>query len=378
MVHIQRFQRSSPVRVQQLTTLHSKLRPRQLLLLAGIMALLLPAAAHAASAGNGSKGVIQTINGVIPGSANKDTKSLTIKSTDIVAGASQTPLISIVSSGRSGLDTGKLEIRKSGEQANLAEIARNDIPGNNNSFTLFKATLNQQYRLTLNAQKGTHGTYSHSVRLSGDVDNNGKVDTADIAAIKRNMGKQSAIIPLMGDVDRNGRVNDADLKLATQNVGAYIGQQTTNPLDDILPEGALTLSGVDPGVINDRGSELKFTLNPGMFATDPVLTSVKVNNSLVNAANVSVAGNIVTVKNALQDGKNVIAFAGSDQLGRTIFHTATVWAGKGSLGVQLRNADGTPRRLNPTVAEKEALVAFLRTLTDNAIGTDEKFGDPFK
>lgn len=37
-----------------------------------------------------------------------------------------------------------------------------------------------------------------------------------------------------------------------------------------------------------------------------------------------------------------------------------------------------PRRLNLTVAQKAALVAFLKTLTDTAVTTDPKFSDPFR
>ncbi len=39
---------------------------------------------------------------------------------------------------------------------------------------------------------------------------------------------------------------------------------------------------------------------------------------------------------------------------------------------------GQPRRLNLSAAEKAALVAFLRTLTDPSIGTNPKFADPFQ
>lgn len=35
-------------------------------------------------------------------------------------------------------------------------------------------------------------------------------------------------------------------------------------------------------------------------------------------------------------------------------------------------------RLNLTQEEKEALVAFLHTLTDEEVLTDEKYSDPFK
>ena len=53
-----------------------------------------------------------------------------------------------------------------------------------------------------------------------------------------------------------------------------------------------------------------------------------------------------------------------------------------NLSPPLRNPPGTPgaglpRRLNLTAAQKAALVAFLKTLTDTSVTTDAKFSDPF-
>jgi cytochrome c peroxidase len=53
-----------------------------------------------------------------------------------------------------------------------------------------------------------------------------------------------------------------------------------------------------------------------------------------------------------------------------------------NLSPPLRNPPGTPnagqpRRLNLTVQQKAALVAFLKTLTDPNLATDEKYSDPF-
>ncbi len=53
-----------------------------------------------------------------------------------------------------------------------------------------------------------------------------------------------------------------------------------------------------------------------------------------------------------------------------------------NLSPPLRNPPGTPgagqpRRLNLTVAQKAALVAFMKTLTDTTIAADEKWADPF-
>jgi len=48
-----------------------------------------------------------------------------------------------------------------------------------------------------------------------------------------------------------------------------------------------------------------------------------------------------------------------------------------NLSPLLKDADGNPQQLNLTEAQKAALVAFLRTLTDTNVLTNEKWGDPY-
>lgn len=48
-----------------------------------------------------------------------------------------------------------------------------------------------------------------------------------------------------------------------------------------------------------------------------------------------------------------------------------------NLSPELRGPNGAPRRLNLTAAQKEALVAFLNTLTDTGIASDVKYASPF-
>lgn len=47
------------------------------------------------------------------------------------------------------------------------------------------------------------------------------------------------------------------------------------------------------------------------------------------------------------------------------------------LDKNMRNPDGSPRRLNLNALEKEALIAFLNTLTDKKMIRDQRFSDPF-
>jgi cytochrome c peroxidase len=49
-----------------------------------------------------------------------------------------------------------------------------------------------------------------------------------------------------------------------------------------------------------------------------------------------------------------------------------------NLSPLLKDADGTPKRLNLPADDKAALIAFLKTLTDLNQGTDVRFADPFK
>ncbi|MEM9547879.1 MAG: cytochrome c peroxidase [Bacteroidota bacterium] len=49
-----------------------------------------------------------------------------------------------------------------------------------------------------------------------------------------------------------------------------------------------------------------------------------------------------------------------------------------NLSEELKNEDGTPRNLNLNQDDKKALVAYLETLTDQSIASDERFTDPFK
>lgn len=48
-----------------------------------------------------------------------------------------------------------------------------------------------------------------------------------------------------------------------------------------------------------------------------------------------------------------------------------------NLSPPLRGPNGQPRRLNLSAADKAALVAFLKTLTDTGIATDVKYSNPF-
>ncbi len=81
--------------------------------------------------------------------------------------------------------------------------------------------------------------------------------------------------------------------------------------------------------------------------------------------------NIAATAPYMHDGR----FATLEQV---VEHYSTGVKAHPNLSPQLVLPNGQPRRLNLSVADKAALVAFLRTLTDNGMNTDVKFSNPFR
>ncbi len=65
-------------------------------------------------------------------------------------------------------------------------------------------------------------------------------------------------------------------------------------------------------------------------------------------------------------------------LDEVIEHYSHNVKGSDNLDPILRNSDGTPRKMNIPDADKQALIAFLNTMTDLTSITDVRFSNPFK
>lgn len=81
--------------------------------------------------------------------------------------------------------------------------------------------------------------------------------------------------------------------------------------------------------------------------------------------------NIAVTAPYMHDGR----FATLEQV---IDHYSTGIQNHPNLPRRLRNPDGSPVRLNFSVQDKQDLIAFLRTLTDESMLTDERWSDPFQ
>ncbi len=65
-------------------------------------------------------------------------------------------------------------------------------------------------------------------------------------------------------------------------------------------------------------------------------------------------------------------------LGEVLDHYSTGIQDHVNLANPLRGDDGNPIQINLSQAQKDALIAFLQTLTDTEMLTDEKYSDPFQ
>lgn len=106
------------------------------------------------------------------------------------------------------------------------------------------------------------------------------------------------------------------------------------------------------------------THNTGLDAT---ITDIGAGNGKFKAPslrNVAVRGRF------MHDGR----FTSLEQV--VAFYDSGVQANPGLDGI-MRGPGGTPQRLNLTAAQRNAIVAYLRSLTDGALMTDPRFSNPF-
>jgi len=119
--------------------------------------------------------------------------------------------------------------------------------------------------------------------------------------------------------------------------------QNANPLETFLPADALSLAGVSADSFVNRDEPLRFVLVGADFdVTDPGDIQLRINGSVVTRDQLRLTSSVITVVNALADGKNEISFKAYDTVGRPLYYNATLWAGTARLRVELVRPDGSP------------------------------------
>ena len=125
-----------------------------------------------------------------------------------------------------------------------------------------------------------------------------------------------------------------------------------NPLDVQLAADALSLAGVSSNTFNPVGAALQFTLSGAEFYPDPDEIDLRINDSSVASADLTIDSQTLTVSPTLSEGRNEITLGAVDTIGRPIYFTTTLWAGTSTLDVELVNKDGLPFTEPATVVAK--------------------------
>lgn len=134
--------------------------------------------------------------------------------------------------------------------------------------------------------------------------------------------------------------------------GACFGCHTTEAFISANP--GPTNNGLDAMSTTDRGA--------GEVFTNPVF---------VGRFKTSTLRNIELTAPYMHDGR-------FKTLEEVVEHYNSGIKNHPTLAPALQDGTGNPVRLNFTAAQKAALVAFLKTLTDNSVSTNEKWSNPFK
>lgn len=163
------------------------------------------------------------------------------------------------------------------------------------------------------------------------------------------VGNPGASFPNFSAQENLGK--DLFFRPVTQGGGACFGCHTTE-----------AFVSANPGPMNNGLDAYTTDSGAGSVFSDPIFDGRFKTSSLRN---------IELTAPYMHDGR----FATLEQV---VEHYNSGVQNHPTLAPALQDGNGNPIRLNFSQAEKEALVAFLKTLTDNSVSTDVKWSDPFK
>jgi hypothetical protein len=308
---------------------------------------------------------VAVLSGSISAPNDSDAQQLTITASHVKPAWSGSVLVALTAHSDDTLDPGKIAVCKQSDSKCHMLASHNNLGDTNDSYGVASLKIDKAYDVKLHAEAETQGSYTLTLTLAGDTNNDSTITASDIVTISKAMGTRlgdSQYIPA-ADVDGNGRISAADLVLATKNFGAKVLKtqepEPTNPLDTPLPDDALSVSGVTLDGFNSTESDVTFNIKSTTFSTDAQDTKITVNDQEVSTANINISDTSIVVHSALKNGKNVIKLSGRDKEGRNLYHQVTVWAGTHSLTVQLVNKDGDtftqPTEVTVSLPEDDAI-----------------------
>jgi hypothetical protein len=168
------------------------------------------------------------------------------------------------------------------------------------------------YSVQVQAFNNTSGNFLVGFYLPGDADGNGKVDAADIKAVKQDLGATSKNqnYNFAADANRDGRIGKIDLAYALQNQGVStditpVVSANLNPASD---------SGLQDRITNNQTVNFTGTGSPGATVT---FTNTSFTNLAPVSTTVDATGNY-SIDVPLGLGANVFNVKSTDAFGQTI------------------------------------------------------------
>ena len=245
----------------------------------------------------------------------------------------------------SNLDPGLIRVKSSGT-GQIIHTGPLKPDTAESTASLILATLTPgSYSVALFGEHKTMGAYKLEVFLVGDATGDLRVTQDDIDFIE-NLSKtnnKNSKYNLAADIDRNGVINAGDAQRAKENFGASArteNEDLTNPIDQSLPLGALSVVGASPPRFYNITDPLQFKLEGAEFYSSIEDINLTINGHTVPAANLALESTLISATSVLVNGRNEISLVAVDSIGRPLYLSTTLWAGSANLNVQLLNEDG--------------------------------------
>lgn len=205
-------------------------------------------------------------------------------------------------------------------RANYVRAVQVATPGQGNQSTAVLVTLRMSaaqaqaphnYAVVVQGQGGSAGPLLVGFYLPGDTTGDGKVDAADIAAIKQglNVNANNPNYVFASDSNRDGKVNNTDLRSAEQNVGTVV---------NVSPVVSANLNPSSDSGLQDRITNIQTVTLDGTATPGAKITYTDTDNTAPPATTTASVAGTYAVQVKLGPGQNTFAVSSTDPFGQTI------------------------------------------------------------
>jgi hypothetical protein len=181
-------------------------------------------------------------------------------------------------------------------------------------LTAAQANSPHNYAVIVQGQGGTTGALLVGFYLPGDVNGDGKVDSVDIASIKKglNANANNPNYNFPADANRDGVVNASDLRVAQQNLGAAV---------NITPVVSANLNPASDSGLQDRITNIQSVTFDGTATPGSTITYSDTDNTAPTKSTVASIAGAYALQIPLGPGSNTFKVTSSDAFGQIISGT---------------------------------------------------------